>query len=452
MPMLVVVLLIMSHRSQGGNNAPPSSSLIPLFNEHLSPSLRIGVVTYNLGASLLPPHGSLPFLLPLSHRCDVLSINTQETEPVKPRRAEGSRSVRLRRLVIKALMGGNGNGSGNGRGKGGGGEGWIPLAIHSMGGMQSMLFVREGIRDRVRNVVVEDVSTGIGNVVVNKGGIGVFVTLKKSSVCDEDYGEDDAGTDTECMVFINSHLAAHEGKWSERDKDFHRISEVLRRGYEERTDRWSRGYVRDGGEGRRRMRRRRKMKKKGERGGNENENENENEGRPERRRQDSDDFDVVPLISKIPHVFWAGDLNYRLSLPRAAVEGILLEGGRFGRGKKEASYDDDDDDGGGDETMSDSFSSCYSRLLSHDQLTMSMVSSRAFGGLAEGRITFPPTYKYDPGTGVYDTSRKERVPSYTDRILWKPGKGVKCKRYYVGEEGEGRSDHRPVLAEFEVEI
>ena len=37
----------------------------------------------------------------------------------------------------------------------------------------------------------------------------------------------------------------------------------------------------------------------------------------------------------------------------------------------------------------------------------------------EGPVTFLPTYKYDRGTHNFDTSRKQRVPAWTDRILYK---------------------------------
>ena len=38
-----------------------------------------------------------------------------------------------------------------------------------------------------------------------------------------------------------------------------------------------------------------------------------------------------------------------------------------------------------------------------------------FRGFKEHPIGFRPTYKYDPGTDDFDTSSKQRIPSYTDR-------------------------------------
>ena len=37
----------------------------------------------------------------------------------------------------------------------------------------------------------------------------------------------------------------------------------------------------------------------------------------------------------------------------------------------------------------------------------------AFQDFQEGRIAFKPSYKFDPGTDNYDSSKKMRIPSYT---------------------------------------
>lgn len=50
-----------------------------------------------------------------------------------------------------------------------------------------------------------------------------------------------------------------------------------------------------------------------------------------------------------------------------------------------------------------------------------------FHGFSEGNITFAPTFKFDVGTNHYDSSSKQRVPSYTDRILFKVGKKRKLR-------------------------
>ena len=64
----------------------------------------------------------------------------------------------------------------------------------------------------------------------------------------------------------------------------------------------------------------------------------------------------------------------------------------------------------------------------------------------EGDISFPPTYKYDKRSSKYDTSKKQRVPSWCDRILWKKNpENVKLQT--LGSILDITfSDHRPVYA------
>ena len=44
---------------------------------------------------------------------------------------------------------------------------------------------------------------------------------------------------------------------------------------------------------------------------------------------------------------------------------------------------------------------------------------QSFRGFTEGRLTFAPTYKFDPFSDDYDTSEKMRIPAWTDRVLWR---------------------------------
>jgi Phosphatidylinositol 5-phosphate phosphatase len=53
-----------------------------------------------------------------------------------------------------------------------------------------------------------------------------------------------------------------------------------------------------------------------------------------------------------------------------------------------------------------------STLLSYDQLNQSKSSNDILEKYQEGAITFLPTYKYDSYSNVYDSSKKQRVPSW----------------------------------------
>ena len=66
----------------------------------------------------------------------------------------------------------------------------------------------------------------------------------------------------------------------------------------------------------------------------------------------------------------------------------------------------------------------------------------------EGEISFPPTYKYVKGTSFYNLSK--RVPSWTDRILFK--KGGKIRNILYDRVNIHFSDHKPIIALFEIDI
>jgi hypothetical protein len=87
--------------------------------------------------------------------------------------------------------------------------------------------------------------------------------------------------------------------------------------------------------------------------------------------------------------------------------------------------------------------------VANDQLTVEKKKGNVFQGFLEGPLHFPPTYKYDPGTDIFDTSAKARVPSWTDRILFKTSEHVTLQTYDTCAALR-YTDHRPVFATFSV--
>ncbi|XP_057469117.1 type IV inositol polyphosphate 5-phosphatase 11 isoform X3 [Actinidia eriantha] len=88
-------------------------------------------------------------------------------------------------------------------------------------------------------------------------------------------------------------------------------------------------------------------------------------------------------------------------------------------------------------------------LTSKDQLLQEAERGQIFSGYCEGTLAFKPTYKYDIGSSSYDTSHKVRVPSWTDRILFKIEDIDKINatlHSYESIETIHSSDHRPVKA------
>eukprot|EP00924_Labyrinthula_sp_SR-Ha-C_P013433 maker-scaffold_5-snap-gene-2.38-mRNA-1 protein AED:0.04 eAED:0.04 QI:461/1/0.8/1/0.75/0.6/5/102/317 len=88
-------------------------------------------------------------------------------------------------------------------------------------------------------------------------------------------------------------------------------------------------------------------------------------------------------------------------------------------------------------------------LKVNDRLTLQMERDeiKTLRDFKEGRIVFPPTYKFLPGTRDYNPNR---IPSWCDRVVYKVNDdeiNVDQKSYYSSEEYL-ESDHKPVAAFF----
>ena len=106
-------------------------------------------------------------------------------------------------------------------------------------------------------------------------------------------------------------------------------------------------------------------------------------------------------------VIWLGDLNYRLQEGIHDLESVKI--------------------------MSDMRQ--FDKLLTLDQLRMSLRAKTSFLGFQESSISHPPTFKYDPGTDRFDSSKKKRFPAWCDRILWKEIKSNQISRKYLRNRG-----------------
>ncbi|ESS67675.1 hypothetical protein TCDM_03555 [Trypanosoma cruzi Dm28c] len=95
------------------------------------------------------------------------------------------------------------------------------------------------------------------------------------------------------------------------------------------------------------------------------------------------------VLDKYDYVFFLGDLNSRLH----GLKGTDIR--RLVRNKE------------------------YDRLICHDEIRQGMISGDTFDGFQEALIAFPPTYKLDRKTDLYDTSRRKREPAWCDRILFR---------------------------------
>ncbi|KAJ8277064.1 hypothetical protein GJAV_G00071080 [Gymnothorax javanicus] len=140
-------------------------------------------------------------------------------------------------------------------------------------------------------------------------------------------------------------------------------------------------------------------------------------------------FDIT---HRFAHLFWLGDLNYRIELPSTEAENIVAM----------------------------IKSQQYQELLRRDQLTLEREEQKVFFQYEEEEITFPPTYRFERDTRekyaytkAKATGMKYNLPSWCDRVMRKsyPLAHVVCQSYGCTTDIM-TSDHSPVFATFEVGV
>uniref|UniRef100_A0A8C9TA41 phosphatidylinositol-3,4,5-trisphosphate 5-phosphatase n=1 Tax=Scleropages formosus TaxID=113540 RepID=A0A8C9TA41_SCLFO len=138
-------------------------------------------------------------------------------------------------------------------------------------------------------------------------------------------------------------------------------------------------------------------------------------------------FDIT---HRFTHLFWLGDLNYRIEMPSSEAENIVAK-------IKQQQYQE---------------------LLKEDQLSQERAAGRVF--LHYEEITFAPTYRFERETRekyaytkAKATGTKYNLPSWCDRVLRKsyPLAHVVCQSYGCTADIM-TSDHSPVFATFEVGV
>ncbi|KAI8713513.1 hypothetical protein NCS52_01296000 [Fusarium sp. LHS14.1] len=293
--------------------------------------------------------------------------------------------------------------------------GYELVTSEQMTGLLLLVYASPEIAPTISNVSTKQVGTGLLGYFGNKGAVTTRLLL----------GE------TTRMVFINSHLASGAGS-SYLDRRCWDVGQVLSRTQFD-------PIVHAGVE----------------------EEEGEKIG----------DEDLA---------FWFGDLNFRLDgLPGDDIRRLLTLHARGEYGASEDSKpvlpeegvivmrgSDSDDDttttsslhsrNESFDTASDlpdpddfpedpsqdptSLQSTIDSLLPHDQLRRMIKQRKVFhDGWREGAITFLPTYKYDVGTvGLFDSSEKQRAPSWCDRILFRTRKDKLDFEAKVRDEEEAK--------------
>lgn len=137
------------------------------------------------------------------------------------------------------------------------------------------------------------------------------------------------------------------------------------------------------------------------------------------------------------HAFFFGDMNYRIEAMPSAIQDNNNAKKKHQEQFKHV------------ERLVEQRS--WSELIATDQLGLAMKEGKVLGGFQALIPNFPPTFKVDRGV-VGPKYQEKRIPSWTDRILFRSLPGFKGRLQELGPfqacNGVTSSDHKPVRAAF----
>ena len=183
----------------------------------------------------------------------------------------------------------------------------------------------------------------------------------------------------------------------------------------------------------------------------------------------------APLEGAFDHIFWSGDLNYRLDVSAfpADVQTEISTGAKKEKVRIKSHYVQSilaDQQ----VVREESGSEVPKRVVDlerMDELKATMAAGNVFEGFNEGRLLFAPTFKVvkrdhlcadnEPvalnEAGWLDSCeyQKKRTPAYCDRVLWRSkeenSNDVQLQQY-GSIQHYATSDHKPVFATFNVSL
>jgi hypothetical protein len=156
----------------------------------------------------------------------------------------------------------------------------------------------------------------------------------------------------------------------------------------------------------------------------------------------------LDVASQFSHVFWMGDLNYRVNIKTIPEYELDFEKEPHSKRTKKANHEKE-----WSKVSELVAAEEFDVLHKADELSTRMADKKVFVGWSTQPPNFKPTFKVKK---AYDLAyNNKRVPSWCDRVLWKSLPGFASfitPTLYESCPGYKTSDHKPVRAGFTVRL